>query len=139
MNNLPPVVTRQQRGGHIFLAIAFLFFCTLQLFISAARMDRPSAPRVGEVTHHSIELTWEDDLQRANHRLARATARRPTATGDERVKVELEQREDVGSWTGLYVSVRTYDLLSFLVMGTWLSPDFTRTWDQPKPHLGKLG
>jgi len=69
-------------------------------------MERPTTPRVGQVTHHSIELTWEDALQRANDRLAAAAAAGAVAkqpTGDARVKVELQQREDIGSWTDVYV------------------------------------
>jgi len=70
-------------------------------------MERPAMPTVGQVTHHSIELTWEDALQRANDRLARAAAAAGAVakqpTGDARVKVELEQREDIGPWTGVYV------------------------------------
>jgi len=72
-------------------------------------------PHVGEVTHHSIELTWEEDLERANYRLARAAAaagKRPT--GDARVKVELEQREDTGSWTSVYVLVRVVDMFLWI-------------------------
>ena len=67
-------------------------------------MKRPTAPRVGQVTHHSIELTWEDALQRANDELAAAAAvgavsKQPT--GDGRVKVQLEQRDDTGKWTNV--------------------------------------
>jgi len=69
-------------------------------------MERPPAPLVGQVTHHSVELTWEDGLQRANDKLAAAAAvgavsKQPT--GDARVKVQLEQRDDSGSWTGGYL------------------------------------
>jgi len=67
-------------------------------------MQRPSVARVGHVTHHSIELSWKDDLQRANDRLAAAsgTASKPL-TGDARVKVQLEQRTDKRPWTGVYL------------------------------------
>jgi len=69
-------------------------------------MEQAAKPHVGQVTHHSIELTWEDALQRANNRLARAAAAGTVAkqpTGDSRVKVELEQSDDTGSWTSVYV------------------------------------
>jgi len=64
-------------------------------------MDRPTAPRVSQVTHHSIELTWEDALQRANDRLASAATAGAVSkqpTGDGRAKVQLEQRHYTGSW-----------------------------------------
>jgi len=67
-----------------------------------ATMERPAAPRVGQVTHHSIELIWEDALQLANDRLATATAAKQL-TGDGRVKVQLEQRDNTESWTGVYM------------------------------------
>jgi len=70
-------------------------------------MKRPTAPRIGQVTHHSIELTWEDALQRANDGLAAAAvdAVSKQPTGDGRVKVQLEQRDYryTGTWTSVYM------------------------------------
>ena len=63
-------------------------------------MERLAAPRVGQVTHHSIELTWEDALQHANDTFAKSVSRR--LTGDARVKVQLEQRDYIGSWRAVY-------------------------------------
>jgi ankyrin repeat protein len=88
--------------------------------------NRAPLPVVGPVTHHSVELNWEEALTRANQRVAAggvvgvATATvsavpmpRPSScaagdrgrTGaDSRVRVQLEQRDRNGeSWSTVYV------------------------------------
>ena len=56
--------------------------------------ERPPPPIVGKVTHHTIELYWEEAL---------AYACDNNLTGDERVRVSLQEEDRQGQWGNVYV------------------------------------
>lgn len=66
-----------------------------------AAPERPSALSVIRVTHHSIELSWEEALQKANDKGKRGKGGGGKGA-DKRVSVQLEQKETNGSWTSAY-------------------------------------
>lgn len=64
-----------------------------------AAPERPSAPNVVRVTHHSIELSWEEALQKANDKAKKGKAAK---AADRRISVQLEQKDTNGGWTNAY-------------------------------------
>lgn len=62
-----------------------------------ADLPTPDPPKCGHITFHSLEIIWEEALEQANEKMA-------AVTGDERVKVILQQ-EAVGwsdDWSVAY-------------------------------------
>lgn len=57
-------------------------------------MDTPVAPNVGKITHHTIQLEWEMALEDAGNL---------ELSGDNRIKVSLQQEDADGKWTTIYV------------------------------------
>ena len=55
--------------------------------------DRPPPPIHGKVTHHSIELNWEEAIKRAMTNYTRA---------DGRIKVTLQEEDRHGNWVNVY-------------------------------------
>jgi len=55
---------------------------------------RPPPPIVGKVTHHSIELYWED---------AMGDACEQELAGDERLRVSVQEEDRQGQWGNVYV------------------------------------
>lgn len=56
--------------------------------------ERPPPPIVGKVTHHNIELYWEDALNDACDN---------NLCGDERVRVAVQEEDKQGEWGTVYV------------------------------------
>ena len=63
-------------------------------------MDKPAAPVIGRITHHSIELSWEAALEKANE-----TQQQQSLQGDARFRIQLEQRDATGTWNNVYTYV----------------------------------
>lgn len=61
--------------------------------------ERPPPPIVGKVTHHNIELYWEDALNDACDN---------NLCGDERVRVAVQEEDKQGEWGTVYVYVYKY-------------------------------
>lgn len=56
--------------------------------------EKPLGPKVDKVTHHTVQLQWEETLENAgNYDL----------TGDDRIRVTLQQEEPGGQWMNIYV------------------------------------
>jgi len=82
---------------------ALLFTCLHTMNDAASgpgRMDKPSAPLIGRTTHHSVELSWEAALEKANE-----TQQQQLLQGDARFRIQLEQREATGPWETAYTYV----------------------------------
>lgn len=56
-------------------------------------LNKPDVPKVGKLTHHVIELVWEDVLESAGN---------TNTSGDDRIKVILQQEESGGKWSNIY-------------------------------------
>jgi len=61
---------------------------------SAGAPVRPPPGIVGKVTHHSIELYWDDALSEACDN---------NMSGDERVRVAVQEEDKQGEWGNVYV------------------------------------
>jgi hypothetical protein len=59
-------------------------------------LEKPPAPILVRVTHHTIELSWEAALDRVNE------SQQQHLQGDARIRVQLEQRDRTGAWTNIY-------------------------------------
>lgn len=67
---------------------------------SMSALERPSAPTASKVTHHTIDLEWEEALHKANDTLH--DDKRKIVNADSRVRVQVEQRDGKGTWTNTY-------------------------------------
>ncbi|XP_067952121.1 fibronectin type 3 and ankyrin repeat domains protein 1-like isoform X2 [Watersipora subatra] len=56
--------------------------------------ERPPPPIVGKVTHHNIELYWNESLEKACEN---------NMSGDERVRVAVQEEDKHGEWGNVYV------------------------------------
>lgn len=55
--------------------------------------SRPPPPIIGKVTHHTIELYWDEALTKANY---------VAKKGDGRVKVCVQEKDKHGGWAFVY-------------------------------------
>ena len=55
--------------------------------------ERPPPPIVGKVTHHKIELYWEEALDKANTVVKK---------GDSRTRVCVQEQDKHGDWGTVY-------------------------------------
>lgn len=84
-------------------------YCLIDLaeFISSVRWcivgapERPPPPVVGKVTHHNIELYWEEALE---------TACENNMSGDERVRVAVQEEDKQGEWGNVYMYVARWNI-----------------------------
>ena len=71
---------------------------------------KPAVPVVGQLTHHTVELSWETSLDKANEQHDKELS------GDARIKVQLEQKDRTGSWTNMYTYVANSCCLRLAVL-----------------------
>lgn len=55
--------------------------------------ERPPPPIIGKVTHHSVELYWDEALEKVN---------KTTKKGDGRVRICVQEEEKSGGWGNVY-------------------------------------
>ena len=66
------------------------------MYLLTGAPARPPPAIVGKVTHHSVELYWEDALSEACDN---------NMSGDERVRVAVQEEDKQGEWGNVYVWV----------------------------------
>ena len=66
----------------------------LPLIAATGVPERPPPPIVGKVTHHNIELYWDEALEAACE---------SNMSGDERVRVAVQEEDKQGQWGKVYV------------------------------------
>jgi len=71
--------------------------------------ERPPPPIVGKVTHHSIELYWEEALTQANQ---------CSPKGDSRVRVTIQEQDKTGGWGTVYTGYSSRHTLTGLEIWT---------------------
>lgn len=69
--------------------------------------ERPPPPIVGKVTHHSVELYWEEALTKQNE-----TAKK--AKGDSRTRVVLQELDQTGTWGTVYTGYAKRNIVDSL-------------------------
>lgn len=57
---------------------------------------RPPPPIVGKVTHHNIELYWDEALKEANETMGRR------GKGDSRMRITIQEQDRHGVWGNVY-------------------------------------
>ena len=57
--------------------------------------ERPPPPVVGKVTHHNIELCWDEALELAKKGEG-------INKGDGRVRVTAQEQDKTGGWSNVY-------------------------------------
>lgn len=65
-------------------------YCFLSV---AGNLPRPPPPVVGKVTHHTIELYWEEALSNLNQNIKK---------GDRRVRVCIQEQDTHNQWGNVY-------------------------------------
>ena len=63
------------------------------LSFNISALTQPDSPIIGHVTHHSIEINWNSNLEDANE---------DAAAGDDRIRVVLQQENRDGTWSTVY-------------------------------------
>ena len=64
------------------------------MYIYVLGLARPADPQPGKITHHSIEVIWDEDMNAA------ADA---DITGDARLRVVLQKQDkNTAAWSNIY-------------------------------------
>ena len=68
--------------------------CVPEFVCIISAPERPPPPVVGKVTHHNIELTWDEALAALNTQNGKK--------GDSRIRVTIQEEDKTGSWGNVY-------------------------------------
>lgn len=63
-------------------------------FLFSALPTRPPPPVVGKVTHHTVELYWEDAMEKVSDDMIE---------GDQRIRVAVQEEDRQGQWGNVYM------------------------------------
>lgn len=77
----------------IYLKCSFEHNLTIQNLLCISGLPKPAPPIVGKVTHHNIELYWDESLHHAYSVVNKA---------DGKIKSNIQEKDKFGQWSSVY-------------------------------------